>query len=339
MIERDLIEQIRSLSSADAPALVQGIGDDCAVIEKSGNRVWLLTMDTLVESIHFDCNFHPPELLGRKAVAVNVSDIAAMGGRPTFALLSLGLPEGFNEEWTRWLSLGISKACEQYGCLLIGGDTVCNPSGVSLTLTVIGEMERGRVLYRKNGQVGDTVWVSGQPGRSAAGLALLQSGIRLEKNTDSSLRPLLKAHLDPMPRTALAIDLAASGLVHAMQDISDGLATDLSHLCHQSGLGACIIADYLPPCDGLKKAGVLLSRDPLDWMIRGGEDYELLFTAPPDATETLQQIGRDSGQPLSAVGSLIEGKFVVLVEKGCGITVSDEGTDISFQGYEHFKVG
>ena len=175
MTERDLIEQIRTLTCNKGEGLVQGIGDDCAVVEKDQQHVWLLTMDTLVESVHFDCSWHPPYLLGRKAVSVNVSDIAAMGGRPVFALLSLGLPADFAPEWATELSRGINDACRHYGCLLIGGDTVCSPEKVTLTLTLIGETEKDRVLYRHTACPGDAIWVSGSLGYAAAGLDFFQS--------------------------------------------------------------------------------------------------------------------------------------------------------------------
>ena len=176
MTERDLIEQIRLLAFQQGNGLVQGIGDDCAVVEKDGQNVWLLTMDTLIESVHFDCSWHPPVLLGRKAVSVNVSDIAAMGGRPVFVLLSLGLPADFSPGWVTELNRGISEACAQYGCLLIGGDTVCSPGKIALTLTLIGETARDQVLYRHAAKPGDTVWVSGELGHAAAGLDYFRSG-------------------------------------------------------------------------------------------------------------------------------------------------------------------
>ncbi|MGB5685936.1 MAG: thiamine-phosphate kinase, partial [Candidatus Electrothrix sp.] len=252
MTERDLIEQIRNLACDKGEGLVQGIGDDCAVVEKDQQHVWLLTMDTLVESVHFDCSWHPPYLLGRKAVSVNVSDIAAMGGRPVFALLSLGLPADFAPEWATELSRGINDACHQYGCLLIGGDTVCSPEKVTLTLTLIGETEKDRVLYRHAACPGDTIWVSGSLGYAAAGLDCFRSGeIVGKKEYPSELAPCIKAHLDPEARVDLARALAQTGCVHAMMDLSDGLATDLSHLCQRSKVGARIEAEKLPGRTGL----------------------------------------------------------------------------------------
>jgi thiamine-monophosphate kinase len=356
--ERDLIEQICQLadSGSDANAenadnLLRGIGDDCAVIKKDGETVQLLTMDTLVESVHFDCSRHPPELLGRKAVAVNVSDIAAMGGKPLFVLLSLGLPADFNAEWAAQLSRGITEACRQYACLLIGGDTVCSPERITLTLTVIGEMNRNEVLYRHTAEPGDTIWVSGPLGYSAAGLSLLSSGKHTGSHPKppdrypSAVQPFIKAHLDPRARVRLACLLARTGLVHAMMDLSDGLATDLSHLCKRSRVGARIEEERIPGRNALAAAADLLQKNQtedirIDWMVAGGEDYELLFTAPPSATDILRRKTAEQHYTVYPVGTVVDGQGVTLMQ-GTG---RDEATGeptketrISFQGFDHFR--
>ena len=333
MKERDLIEQIRLLAGTASEDLLQGIGDDCAVIKKTEETVWLLTMDTLIESVHFDCSWHPAAKLGRKAVSVNVSDIAAMGGKPVFVLLSLGLPTGFAEQWLDEFSAGLLSACRDYGCLLIGGDTVCSPDRVALTLTVIGEMEKQRVLYRHGARVGDTIWVTGPLGSAAAGLALFRSGKRVD---DPELEPLLEAHLDPRARVRLAGLLARSGLVHAMMDLSDGLATDLSHLCEQSKVGARVMADRLPAHLALSPAAALLQQDQLNWMISGGEDYELLFTASPADRQNVLQLAAEHGCPLYPVGTIVDSQGVILVRDQEKMGEGNE-QNISYQGYDHFK--
>jgi thiamine-monophosphate kinase len=329
MNEFELIDYIRQLAEQSGKGLIQGIGDDCAVIEKDQETVWLLTMDTLIESVHFNCAWHPPELLGRKAVSVNVSDIAAMGGKPLFALLSLGLPVGFSAEWAARLMQGITGACRHQGCLLIGGDTVCSPERVSLTLTVIGEMRKDQVLYRHNARPGDTVWVSGPLGWSAAGLALLQAG---KTEADSEWQQLILAHLDPQPRITLGQFLAKTGLVHAMMDMSDGLATDLAHICARSGVGAWVDADLLPGRSALLAAGERLGQEPLHWMISGGEDYELLFTAASADSKKISQMTAAQGWMIHPIGTIGEGKGVVLRRDGVEKAVS-------FRGFDHFKKG
>ncbi len=328
MKERELIEQVRAMTGAAGGDLVLGIGDDCAVIKRDESRVWLLTMDTLVESVHFNRSWHPPLELGQKTVAVNVSDIAAMGGRPLFALLSLGLPEGFSESWSMDLCQGISRACRHYGCLLVGGDTVRTVDGVSLTLAVIGEMDTDRVLYRSGAGPGDTVWVSGPLGWSAAGLALLKSGKSVAK---PAFQPLVRSHLVPRARTDLGPLLAESGLVHAMMDLSDGLATDLSHLCAASGVGARVEEERLPGGPELAAAAELLHRDRTGWMIGGGEDYELLFTAPAAADEELERLASGAGCTIYRVGTIESGQGVRLAGR------SGRVRDITFRGYDHFR--
>ena len=350
MTERDLIQQIQKLTLQQGRgSVVQGIGDDCAVVTKDPKDVWLLTMDTLVESVHFDCSWHPPYLLGRKAVTVNVSDVAAMGGKPVFALLSLGLPADFEPAWATELNRGIHDACCQYGCLLIGGDTVCSPEKVSLTLTLIGEAAQDQVVYRHGACLGDTIWVSGVLGYAAAGLAWYQSSqtgqtgnipplITPIQSCQScsppeypaeyplELKPCLDAHLNPEARTGLGRALAQTGCVHAMMDISDGLATDLAHLCQQSKVGARVEAEKLPGRQGLACAADLLQKKTRDWMLAGGEDYELLFTASPQDSQIIQDVAAEQGIRVSPVGTI--------TAQGQG--VCDKEQQISFQGFDHF---
>jgi len=331
MQERELIEQIRNLVGENCQQVLQGIGDDCAVLKKNSETVWLVTMDTLVESVHFDASWHPPELLGRKAVSVNVSDIAAMGGKPCFVLLSLGLPAGFDHAWAKSLTTGITSGCRQYGCMLVGGDTVCSPEKVVLTITVIGEMAANKVLYRQGAKLDDTIWVTGNLGSAAAGLALFQ---KKEPQLLVTYKPFVQKHLDPRARVNLAEILAQTGLVHSMMDISDGLATDLSHLCQQSNVGARVIADQLPAHPLLAEAAKHCADDPLQWMVSGGEDYELVFTAPPRTEEALKKLARNHDFQLFPIGTIVKGNRVVL---GKSADMKDDEQVISYQGFDHFS--
>lgn len=333
MNERQIIEYIASLAEQRTAhsGLIQGIGDDCAVVAKDGRLVWLLTMDTLIEQVHFAPAFHPPKLLGRKAVSVNVSDIAAMGGKPLFVLLSLGLPTGFDDAWYRAFASGLVEACRDYGCMLIGGDTVASPQGFNCSLTLIGEMEQERVLLRSGARPGDTIWVSGALGFAAAGLDLLTRGTGLE----GGFAPLCDRHLDPLARVALGGGLSESGLVHAMMDLSDGLATDLAHLCRRSGVGARLVAEQLPGLVGLAEAAELLGKDPVHWAISGGEDYELLFTADADAHAYLRTLGQRCGVPLTPVGTITEGREVLLLRRLPDGRLQEQV--VGYQGYDHFR--
>lgn len=332
MNERDIIAYINALAPATAPGLIKGIGDDCAVIDRDGHHVWLLTLDTLIESVHFDCAFHPPELLGRKAVSVNVSDIGAMGGTPRFALLSVGMPPGFDAAWFQAFAQGLAQACRDYGCLLIGGDTVASPQGLNFSLTLIGEALGSQVVYRHGAKVGDTIWVSGPLGWAAAGLALLQRGIGRDSEP---LWPLMERHLDPQARAELGALLAQSGLVHAMMDLSDGLATDLAHLCTASSVGAEVWAQQLPGQDVLVQAARLTDDDPVQWAIGGGEDFELLFTAAPEAQAALLALGERCGLHLAAIGTVVSGSGVNLLRQGVDGTTATEA--VAYGGYDHFR--
>ena len=332
MNERQIIEHITALAGPADGRLLQGIGDDCAVVDKDGRRVWLLTMDTLIEGVHFDCAFHPPEQLGRKAVAVNVSDVGAMGGRPVFILLSVGMPRGFDESWFSAFAQGLTAACRKYGCFLIGGDTVASPQGLNFSLTVIGEAEARQVVYRSGARPGDTVWVSGPLGYAAAGLELLRRGLAPDATAFALFR---EKHLNPTARVELGCQLAESGLAHAMMDLSDGLATDLAHLCKQSGVGARLRARDLPGVAALAEAARLVGADAENWAIGGGEDYELLFTADADAHDQVQDLGRRCGLSLSPVGTVVAGEGVTLIRPGADGVI--EEIAVAYQGFDHFR--
>ena len=334
MNEREIIEWFQQGAATDnIRGLVRGIGDDCAVIAKDANQSWLVTMDTLVEGVHFDLRWHPPEKLGRKSVAVNISDIAAMGGEPLFIFLSLGLPKGFDPSWLQSFSNGISEACKENKCFLAGGDTVRSMEGILITITVIGEAPADQVVYRNNAAVGDAIWVSGSLGMAAAGLALCKK----ECDHDiSQLNNLVEAHLNPIPRVRLGRLLAENKIVHAMMDLSDGLATDLSQLCKESGVGAVINAEKLPVDPALKEVSQQIDKEPLDLALRGGEDYELLFTAVPEAEKEIKALGVRAGVPLSQVGTIVEKPGVRLNMSTSFNKVEDE-IDISFEGFDHFS--
>ncbi len=338
MNERDIIGMIAGVAAAGGQGgggLLKGIGDDCAVVAGDEGRVWLYSVDTLVEAVHFDCGFHPPEKLGRKAVSVNVSDIAAMGGRPCYLLLSLGLPEGFSQSWLEGFTAGFGSACREYGCLLMGGDTVRSRE-ITITVTVVGEMAARQVLYRSAARPGDTIWVSGGLGRAAAGLALLKHRSAKSPPMDEELEGLMEAHLDPVARVGLGQLLAASGLVHAMMDISDGPATDLAHICRQSGVGALLEAELLPVSPALSRAAALLGLDLPGLMLSGGEDFELLFTAAASDSRSLQRLTAGAGYTIQRIGRIVTGDRVHLVSAASDRR-QERLMDITDQGYDHFR--
>ncbi len=324
--EREIIARIRQ-AAGSSDDLVVGIGDDCAVYKTARDRVSLVTTDTMVEGVHFDLLWHPPAELGRKAASVNISDIAAMGGLPRFALLSLALTPAFGNQWLAEFMAGFLAVLSEHDVVLIGGDTVQSGHESVLSVTVLGEMAEAELITRKGARIGDVVLVSGFLGEAAAGLALCRLGL----DHDPGWQPLVGAHLDPVPQVALGRVLAASGLVHAMQDLSDGLATDLAHICAESGVGAVVAAEKIPLSPLLRKAAKTCGQSPLDWALAGGEDYHLLFTAGEQQVAALCSLVREkTGRELFAVGRIVEGRGVFLEEAG-------QRREISYRGYEHFR--
>jgi thiamine-monophosphate kinase len=328
--ERECIEHIGQLvTKQDNEFLLKGIGDDCAVIRKGDDMCLLLTTDTLVSGVHFDLSWHPPYLLGRKCISVNMSDIAAMGGKPYACLLTIGFPNKV-PPWLDDFMKGFLEVLQVYDTLLIGGDTVMSKNDTVFSVTLLGEMDRTKVCYRSGAKAGDIIWVSGSLGNAAAGLELCRRGFYAGKDSAGKWQNLLRSHLDPEPHVELGDLLAASGFVHAMMDISDGLATDLAHLCHESGVGAEIEQALLPVDEILREAAVDLDRPSMDWVIRGGEDYQLLFTTEAAVAQKLHKyIAERSGRQIFPVGRIVEGQGVYLLN-------GSEKEEISFQGYEHF---
>ncbi len=324
--EREIIAKIRAQVAPEGERLLKGIGDDCAVFAGAKEGRFVTTTDTLVEKVHFDRVWHTPEKLGRKAAAVNLSDIAAMGAAPRYALLSLALPESVAPEWIDSFMDGFLAMLREHDCLLIGGDTVKSQHEIMLTITVIGEAAADEVCYRSGAKVGDLVFVGGLLGEAAAGLALCQRG----EQDNEAWHDLIAAHLQPTPQIEFGRVLAQSGLVHAMLDLSDGLATDLAHICKESGVGAEVMTRDIPISDALHRAADFCGHDPLNWALAGGEDYKLLFTVPVAAKEKLQDLVQKTiGCTLFCVGRIVAGSRVYLLN-------GEERQDITYQGYEHF---
>lgn len=340
MLERDLIQQIAEKANRSHPGLKKGIGDDCAVFMQSPDREWLISTDMLVEGIHFDTSWHQPNLLGRKSIAVNISDIAAMGGRPEFALLSVGMSSNLDNSWAARFLDGVLAILDEYHCVLIGGDTV-SAEHLTISVTVLGTAAQGHSILRDGAAPGDSVYVSGHLGSSAAGLYLCKNAnsTGLDFKADG-WQQLVKAHLDPTPRVALAEMLIQSGMVTSMQDISDGIATDLSHICTSSMVAAIIEEKRLPAHTELIEMCSHLQLDQTEFQLKGGEDYELVFTVQGGRQSEFEQFCRryrdesvvSGGAALPSVtriGEIAAGRGVRLR------SVSGKLVDIEYQGYEH----
>ena len=330
MNESTIINLFRKAFGRPFPGLVQGIGDDCAVF-RSGGRNWLVTTDALVEGVHFRLETNPPYSLGKKCLAVNLSDIAAMGGIPRYAFLNLGLPTPVPRGFLSPFIKGLKEEVEKFSVALAGGDTHQSPRGISIGLTVIGEAA-GNIAYRSGAKVGDRLYVSGYLGQSAAGFRLLtQFQKKPAPSRPRRFRELLKAHQEPEPQVALGQFLVRQRLVRAMIDLSDGLASDLRHICRASGVGALLDADLIPLSPALKAAADLLETSPLQLALTGGEDYQLLFSVPKDLVKIIEtRVVKQVNRPVYPIGEIIPGQKI-FIKSSTKVRILKE------TGFDHFS--
>lgn len=303
---------------AEGPALAVGIGDDAAVWRPTAGEALVVTADGLVEGVHFrlDPGWTDWRSLGHKALAVNLSDLAAMGAVARLATVTLGLRGTERVADLTALYAGVGALAERAGVLIAGGDIVASPAALGIHVTAIGETRGGRVLRRAGAQPGDVVAVSGTLGASAAGLRLLQDGAAGPRGGAATASALIDAHLRPEPRLALGGMLLAGGATAAM-DLSDGLLGDLPKLLAASGTGARLDAAALPVAAAVR---ALFPDEWLELATRGGEDYELLFTVPPEAFAALRRDADEFGATLTAIGEIAEWRAEepVLVIRGLG---------------------
>jgi len=301
-----------------------GLGDDAALMDVPAGQQLVLTMDSMVAGVHFFAD-DPPDLIARKLIRVNLSDLAAKGARPFAIMLSAAFPQDVGMEWLRSFAEGLAQDCRYYDLSLIGGDTVATPGPLTLTVTAFGLAGQGRALLRSAGRDGDGVFLTGTLGDAALGLLTRQGGF-------PGLNPELRDHLTqryllPCPRTALGPQLV--GVAHAAMDVSDGLIQDIGHLCRQSGLGAVIRAADLPLSDAARQV-VDLDPSLLSAILGGGDDYEIVFTAPLEHADKIARLADDAGTRVTAIGYLRSGTDVV-VEDGQGRPL-----DLARAGWRHF---
>jgi len=282
--EFGLIHRLSKKFKYQASGTVLPLGDDCAVYSTSPSKNQLISTDALVENIHFKFSTITPEQLGQKAIAVNLSDIAAMGGTPTRVLITLGVSKKISTSFLDQLYKGIHKTCSLYNVELFGGDTVSSPDSFFINVTIIGESKRGKLFTRRGAKKGDLIFTTGTLGDSSLGLKI-QSNKKLNCSSKSK-KHLLAKHLNPIPRLKESQLLLKSNIT-SMIDISDGLAQDLQHLCKQSGVGAWIYEEKLPQSPAFVKVCSDNKLNPLPLILNGGEDYELLFTLPSDGVKNL----------------------------------------------------
>jgi thiamine-monophosphate kinase len=306
-----------------------GIGDDCALLQPSPGKALAVSTDMLVEGRHFFPNV-APRALGHKALAVNLSDLAAMGARPLGFTLALALPQA-DEAWLNEFSAGLLALAQAHHCPLVGGDTTRGP--LNVCITVFGEVHAGAALRRDAAQAGDDLWVSGQPGEARLALEALWERPWAHASLTGPHGAHLRARLErPEPRLALGQALADLGLnsgrTLAALDVSDGLAGDLGHILHASGVGATVQESALPLSDALR---ALPPERALDCVMHGGDDYELLWCAPPDMRPAVEAAAHSAGTTAHRIGHIHREPGLFL------LTADGERQTLAMRGFDHFS--
>ena len=304
-----LIEEFRKRFGRVGPRVVQGIGDDTAVVRPPSGSDLLVTSDLLIEGIHFRLHTAAPADIGYRAAVANLSDIAAMGGVPAYILVTVAIPPNITPRSIMRLYRGLMEACRPHGVQLIGGDTSASVHGLFLSITVTGYVPRGRALTRAGARVGDLIYVTGTLGDSLAGLQLLENGRGTEKLSSRARTFLISRHRRPSARLTAGRTLIRHGLATAAIDVSDGLSGDLSHICAQSKVGAEIVATSLPLSPACRAYAAARKIEGASLALQGGEDYELLFTVPPSVRARAERLGRRADPPWTCIGVIKPDSF------------------------------
>jgi thiamine-monophosphate kinase len=323
--EFELIAHYFAPLAEGAPG-AQGLLNDAAVFDSSAGDSLVVTLDAMVEGVHF-LPEDPPELIGRKLLRVNLSDLAAMGALPRGYLLAAAFPKDIDEAWIGAFTAGLAEDQEAFGVMLYGGDTVSTPGPLTLSLTAFGEVPKGQALSRATARAGDDVYVSGTIGDGALGLDALRGGLSALSEVERAA--LAVRYRLPEPRLALGRRLAESGLATAAIDVSDGLMADLGHIAAVSRVAAEIVAETVP----LSQAGrAALASDPalLSALLTGGDDYELLFTAQPERAGDLAELARQLDLPLTRIGHVTGGSGVRALD------AAGQDMGLSGVGWSHF---
>ena len=310
--EKALIARIRRRVRRGTGVAV-GIGDDCAVLRVPPGHELLVTTDFSLEKVHFRREWHPPEVVGWRCLTRGLSDLAAMGGEPRAAFLSLALPRDISQKWVDGFVNGLLALASKFGVTLAGGDVAQSRSGVLADIVVVGSVPRGRAILRSGARPGDGIYVTGQLGGGAAALMALRRG----RKTGAEF----ERYFHPQPRLAVGRRLRTRGVASAMIDLSDGLSTDLAHICDESGVGAVIDAPAIP----LAEVGRNGIRADLRFGLHGGDDYELLFTASGRIPEKVERVR------ITRIGEIVKGRGVTLVD------VRGRKSKLATGGWQHFR--
>ncbi len=325
--EFGFIDRIASMGLNRPVNVVRGIGDDCAVLKIDDKTCLLVTTDLLLERVHFMRSWGPPYVLGKKSLAVNISDIAACGGTPRDAFVSIGVPDDIDLEWLDGFYQGLNDLAREYNVNILGGDTTRSVADIVINVALTGLATTDEVLLRTGAEPGNVIVITGPTGLSAAGCDLL---LAREIPTKPWVETLKKAHLEPRPHLLEGRLLAESRACTAAIDISDGLSSDLGHICKQSGVGALIFEEKLCIESVLAEAASYLNKDPFEWVLNGGEDYVLLACVAQEAFESVCMAAAEAGIELIAIGVLQE-------EPGMRLRLrSGIETELMPGGWNHF---
>ncbi|MGC8833324.1 MAG: thiamine-phosphate kinase [Armatimonadota bacterium] len=325
--EFGLISRWASLLGPTGADVVVGIGDDAAVLKHQCSGLLLVTTDMLVENVHFRLDLISPEQLGWKAVAVNVSDIAAVGGEPAFAFISIGMPAHTPVSFTDALYHGMKLMAHSVGAQIVGGDTVGSDKLI-ISIALTGRVEENHLALRSGAKPGDALVVTGTLGDSAAGLRLLLSG-----KGENRFKRCIDAHLTPQPRLPEARAAVATGAVHAMIDLSDGLSGDLRHLCTSSNVGALLSEDALPISAEAREAASLLGISPTELALSGGEDYELLMAVDLNRVDDVDNAINSVGRVRATCIGTVQAAKDLLIRRSTGETVP-----LAASSWDHFAI-
>ncbi|MCA1957221.1 MAG: thiamine-phosphate kinase [Nitrospira sp.] len=324
--EFSLIRAIAHRFAGYAPGLIKGIGDDAAVVAAKKPAWWHVTTDLLAEGVHFDLDTADPATIGYRAAMANLSDIAAMGAVPRYLLMALAIPRRFKSASVFAIYDGLMEACRLHDVVLIGGDTSVSRAGVFLGITLIGDTTAGRALFRHGADIGDHIYVTGTLGDSLAGFRLLNERRSPRSNRRSlslsavDRRVLIERHLRPSARVKEGRWLNQERLASAAIDLSDGLSGDLRHICEESGVGAEIDGGALPISASCRAYAESRRLSPVDLAVAGGEDYELLFTAPSRMHATIERQARARGFQVTRIGTVRHRRFGIRMRDTDGIT-------------------
>jgi len=325
LVEESIVALAEQSLNRGWPGVVKGVGDDAAVVEGQAGK-WLMAADLLMEGVHFRRSWMGPADLARKVLSINLSDLAAMGGRGSHALLSLALPGDVDQDWVEAFFEALAESASRFGVAVIGGDTTGSPGPIMAHLSLWGPANPSGVIYRSGAKEGDRLFVSRLLGGAAAGLAGLEQGLELPEE-------LRLALCNPFPEVELGYFLGESGSVSAMIDLSDGLAVDTARLARASGLAAVIEAEKIPLAGAAEEMGRRLKIEPLLLGLEGGEDYALLMTCPSEkANEFRSSVRSQLERTIFEIGWVEKGEGAFLVQKG-------ERRPLDSTGFNHFSLG